>query len=273
MTPLHGNTPSGSSGWRSPSPEWLVSVSPINYPSSPSWNKYDSSANSAACDPPSPGNADVSQTISTSDTIIVRSKRKRSLSSTSPVTQPPVKRTPQAAATVLLVPGPKPERHPSISAWSSMNFLWSCIEVTQDNAAKLSAIRALDGFIYTAEQEDQRGTKQQLFVHYMALAAYFLAVGHEVNVEVISWEHFLQVIKTTPERLYVYSSVFVRMTDEVDDLSAVALLDDLALRRTFRSEMLQLVDKTILLPPLGSQKTTRTPFGPRRYCTTGKDQK
>ncbi len=117
-----------------------------------------------------------------------------------------------------------------------------------------------------------------LIMSRQALAAYFLAVGQEVNVEVISWKDFLKVIKTTPERLYVYCSVFVRVTDEVDDLfvslslpllythfsnrSRVALLDDdLALRRTFRSEMLQLVDKTILLPPVGEFEFAAKTFG------------
>ncbi len=133
--------------------------------SSPTSNKFDPPANSPAFDPWSPGIADVPQTTSRSD-VKVNPKRKRSSSATSPVTQPPVKRTSQAAATVLLVPGPTPERHPSISAWNSMNFLWSCIEVTEENAAKLSAIRGLNGFLYTAEQDEQRGTRQ-LFVHYM----------------------------------------------------------------------------------------------------------
>lgn len=47
--------------------------------------------------------------------------------------------------------------------------------------------------------------------------AYYLAI-EKLEVDIISWESFVHAVVKTPDRLYRYTSILVRFSDETDNL-------------------------------------------------------
>ncbi|KIY65936.1 hypothetical protein CYLTODRAFT_423876 [Cylindrobasidium torrendii FP15055 ss-10] len=118
----------------------------------------------------------------------------------------------EGATPILLVPGPTPTFvPPGAVEGQETNVEWSRVLLDDDVAQRLGELSGLEGFVLSGADVDVEMEEGEVFVHYTAMLAMYLAAMEGVELHVGQWQSFVQIISRKPEIANDFTCVLVRM--------------------------------------------------------------